>query len=405
MFKKSIPAVKNDMRMLTSSAFVYAAFIFLTIVMLSWHDGIKTYLLSRAAFGSGHLAICASVHVHEGIDLADCVPLTTIRDALQPVKECRAVLPRLRFDATLTAGEKGVRAVGFGIDSALEKSYSPLARFLAQGSYPVQPNDIVITRTLARALAIEAGDHLNIITMTKNGEYAGRRMHVSGVAVVPLTGYDHAFFADISGCYSLLRTDAPQFAVIDCEKRDRETIQAVIRFHPLLANLHSHRPEDTGTLRTFKLISVICISICSAFVLIAFLFQYAAIVLRSSAGAVKQKKPGDFGSLFVSSIDPRIINAVKYGALSSTFPLAGCAIGAAAAFILMFAVFGSGISCGLIGRIFDVPQADVITPVLSPSMLMTVLFPLAAFTAGTAAALAKSHPGRRTPGKHQRRGT
>lgn len=376
--------IRIAIRDIRTSALILAVYLVFTAVssaVLIWHDSVRAYLISRSAFGMGHLAVCGSPHVHAGVDLIDTVPFTAIRDALRPVKECRAVLPRLRFDAVLTAGEKGVRAVGFGIDTERERSHSPMRRIVS-GTSPAGTNDIVITRAAARMLGAEAGNYCTAIALTREGAYAGRRFRISGIAAVPLKGYEYAFFADISGCYSFLRTDAPQYAVIDCEKHHRETIEAVIRTHPLLNSLHIHVPESTGALRTFGIISLFIAGVLSLLMLAAAVVSYMNMMRPLPRAAIRRDAAKKNWP-----VPLRIARATRISFISLVPPVLGSIIGTAGTMLAATAI--TELPVGIVRRMFAIPPTDTVLPLITLSLCSLLLFPVLAFLAGTAAVFAR----------------
>jgi len=191
----------------------------LTVLMFSWMQGVFSQLVDvTARLSTGHVKVMTRAYA----EIADQVPNDlAILDVQAQLDKLRREYPnmrwvsRIRFGGLLDIpdahGETRAQApvMGLGIDLLDENSPETellnLKSALTAGRMPQQPDEILMSDTLAKKLGVTVGEKATLLGSTMGGSMSMYNFTVAGTVHLGITLMDRSLIvADIRGVQSAL---------------------------------------------------------------------------------------------------------------------------------------------------------------------------------------------------------
>ena len=219
MFRFLMKGMLRDRHRSLLPSIVVAIGVMLTVFMFAYMKGVfDDFFKNAAMYESGHVKITSRAYYEEkdvlpnDLALEDGPGLMAMLRSEYPMLEWSE---RVKFGGLLDAFDDNretraqVGAAGIGIDffgpDTAERNRWNLAAGLQSGTLPQKPGDILMGKTLASQMELNAGDEVTLISSTVNGSMVLKNFNVAGIIYFGTPPMDKGMFlADINDAKYML---------------------------------------------------------------------------------------------------------------------------------------------------------------------------------------------------------
>lgn len=135
-------------------------------------------------YETGHIEVFAKGYYREeGFFPLDTIVEDpgTLTGKIGSMRGVSAVVPRVKFQASITDGIDELPVLGVGVDIARESSVFDTPEATVEGRFLAQSGDVLIGVGLAKDMGLEIGSFLTLVTKDRNGTYNARDLVVAGL--------------------------------------------------------------------------------------------------------------------------------------------------------------------------------------------------------------------------------
>ena len=118
---------------------------------------------------------------------------TELMRSIEEIPMVKAAAPRVTAPSLFSVDEKSFGGILIGADFAKETEHFTFFNALSEGTVPVDQNDVVLGKAMARNLGVGLGEEIVVLGSQKEGGIAALVLSVSGIFSSGNVQYDRAF--------------------------------------------------------------------------------------------------------------------------------------------------------------------------------------------------------------------
>ncbi|MFW6386953.1 MAG: ABC transporter permease [Bacillota bacterium] len=154
---------------------------------------------------------------------------------IKQVEGVNHVLPRLKFGAMASPGDKMVRMMGMGVDPEAEKEYGTLIEDITRGRMVNSGPELLVSSGLLEELGMDIGDRVTVVFSDYHSSMRGVTFEIVGVRDTGVAAFDdNMFYLPLAEAQDMLYMDgmATEMLVFGANTREakglEENVQALI---------------------------------------------------------------------------------------------------------------------------------------------------------------------------------
>ncbi|VAV84917.1 LolE-like permease protein [hydrothermal vent metagenome] len=232
-------AFKNIFRNKVRSAITLGAIAFGCLSLIITGGFIEdTFTMMRESYIRsflGHMQVYKQDFYEKGSATPYDYMIPDYKEISKKIKEVDGVshvTPRLDFSGLLSIGETTISFIGQGIDPEGEALISTSVKMdKGQGLSAGDSFDTILGRGLAKAVGVEPGSSVIVVTNTISGAMNGLDLNVKGIFSTSSKAFDdRALRMPLKTAHRLLRTDQVQSLVVLLDKtEDTDRVKAALQ--------------------------------------------------------------------------------------------------------------------------------------------------------------------------------
>ncbi|MFW5996106.1 MAG: ABC transporter permease [Halanaerobiaceae bacterium] len=134
--------------------------------------------------------------------------LNPMLNELREIEDVNEVLPRLKFGAMASPGDKVVRMIGTGVDPEAEERHGALPEDIQKGRMPESGREILVSAGLLEELEMGLGDRVTLVFNDFYQSLRGVTFKIVGVRETGITTFDDKmFYLPLSTAQNVLHMD------------------------------------------------------------------------------------------------------------------------------------------------------------------------------------------------------